>query len=131
MLDFISRFFARHDAPPPAQLWSVSVVSVHFDDKAIVTHHPGGAEQAIAWGDIASVTVRTTAGGPFVTDLFWVLAARDGRSGVTVPMGATGEQEFLRAMQSRLHGFDNMSVVEAMGSTDDASFVVWEAPAKN
>lgn len=131
MLDFISRFFARRDAQPTARLWSVSAVSVHFDDKAIFTRQIEGTEQSIAWGDIANVTVLTTAGGPFVTDLFWVLGARDGRSGVTVPMGAAGEQDFLRAMQSRLHGFDNMSVVEAMGSTDDASFAVWEAHAKD
>jgi hypothetical protein len=29
-------------------------------------------------------------------------------------------------MQSRLHGFDNMAVIEAMGSTEKASFTIWE-----
>ena len=34
-------------------------------------------------------------------------------------------------MQRRLAGFDNLAVIEAIGSTDNASFVVWEAGAKD
>jgi hypothetical protein len=55
-----------------------------------------------------------------------VLTHRDGRRGPVVPMDAEGEHALLKTMQRRLAGFDNMAVVEAMGSTRNASFVIWE-----
>jgi len=41
-------------------------------------------------------------------------------------MGAEGEHELLHEMQATLHGFDNMTVIEAMSSVGAAGFVVWQ-----
>jgi hypothetical protein len=125
MLSWLRKRFQRHEMPPQRRV-HVSPVRVTHDDKAIVLRQPNGAAEQILWSDLGSVSVITTDGGPFEADLFWVLAHRDGRRGPVVPMDAQGEHELLKAMQRRLPGFDNMAVVEAMGSASDASFVVWE-----
>lgn len=106
-----------------------SAVLVHSDDKLIHVHQADGSDEVIAWGEISRVAIQTTDAGPFVADLFWLIESSDG-GGVIVPMGATGESELLKAMQLRLEAFDNMAVVEAMGSTDRAQFTVWEADAE-
>jgi len=125
MLSWLRKRFQRHEMPPQRRV-HVSLVRVVHDDKTIVVRQPGGATEQIAWSDLGSVSVLTTDAGPYADDLFWVLTHRDGRRGPIVPMDAEGEHELLKTMQRRLHGFDNMAVVEAMGSTNNASFVVWE-----
>jgi hypothetical protein len=126
MLSWLRKYFGRQMDTPPKGPARTSSVRVDHDDKRIIVFRPGAREEAIAWGDLGSVIVQTTDKGPFEIDLHWVLSDRHGHRGPVVPMGAQGEQELLKTMQSRLHGFDNMAVVEAMGSTEAASFVVWE-----
>jgi hypothetical protein len=129
MLSWLRNLFERHEIPREIR-GPVSPVRVVHDDKTITVRQPGGREETIAWSDLASVTVLTTDHGPFEIDLFWVFRDRNGHRGPVVPMGAAGEHELLKAMQSRLHGFDNMAVVEAMGATSNASFVIWEHPRR-
>lgn len=126
MLNWISRLFRRrHEALP--QRRSMSPVCVHHDEKTITVDDGAGGISSLAWADLGSVTVLTTSAGPFVTDLFWILSDREGRTTVTVPMDASGEHALLLAMQARLPGFDNMAVVEAMSSTDGGVFQIWPA----
>lgn len=125
MLSWLWKRFQRHEMPPQRRV-QVSAVRVVHDDKTIVVRQADGTTERIAWSDLGSVSVLTTDAGPFEEDLFWVLTHRDGRRGPVVPMDAEGEHELVKTMQRRLHGFDNMAVVEAMGSTSSASFVVWE-----
>jgi hypothetical protein len=101
-------------------------ISVTHSEETITLRQADGALQSLDWTQLMRVFIRTTDQGPFVADLFWELEASDGR-GMTVPMGAAGESELLRTMQRRLAHFDNLAVVEAMGSTSAARFVVWEA----
>jgi hypothetical protein len=107
---------------PPA---AAAGVSVAYDDKEIVVRIAGSPDERLAWTDLTRVAVRTTDEGPFTCDLFWMLERADG-SALTVPMGSAGEAELLATLQHRLHGFDNLAVVEAMGSTECARYVVWE-----
>jgi hypothetical protein len=105
-------------------------VRVRFDDTTISLSEREGRESRLDWSEIAAVTVITSDAGPIENDLYWVLHGRDRARTLVVPMGAEGEHELLHAMQERLQGFDNMTVIEAMGSTGNASFTVWEpAPA--
>src|SRR5262245_1738560 len=122
MLSWLRKRLQRHEMPPQRRV-RVSAVRVIHDDKTITVRQPNGATEQIAWSDPGSVSVLTTDAGPYDDDLFWVLTHRDGRRGPVVPMDAEGEHELLKAMQRKLHGFDNMAVVEAMGSTSNASFV--------
>ncbi len=114
---------AARNAPPAAAGVRVvagpSQIELHVEDRA---------PAVLGWGDLASVVIVTTSGGPLDADLFWHLIPRERHKAMLrIPMGAEGEHDLLVSMQSRLAGFDNMAVVEAMGSTSEASFVVWDA----
>jgi hypothetical protein len=126
MVSWLSKLFPRrHEAAP--QRRSMSLARVVHDDKIITVTDGAGGTSSLAWSDIGRVTVLTTDAGPFQTDLFWVLADREGRHSITVPMDAGGEHTLLQAMQARLSGFDNMAVIEAMSSTDNDVFQIWPA----
>lgn len=103
-----------------------SDVRVSFDDARIVIAVKDGSRASLDWSELARVSISTTDAGPITTDLFWHLENAQGE-GLTVPMGVEGEHELLQAMQRRLEGFDNMAVVEAMGSTEIARFLVWSS----
>jgi hypothetical protein len=123
MLDWLLKLLRPAKKAPPKSIPETGVRVIQ-DEKSIRVVGPGEAVSAINWDDIARVTIRTTDTGPFTTDLFWHLQNSEGK-GPTVPMGAVGEHELLLAMQRRLDGFDNMAVVEAMGTSEKAEFVVW------
>lgn len=124
MLNWLTRLFRpRLEAPP--QRRPTSAVLVTLDDKIITVDNGQGSVDIMTWSDLANVTVLTTGSGPFVVDLFWILTNREGRQTITVPMGACGEHDLVQAMQMRLPGFDNMAVIEAMSSTEIATFQIW------
>lgn len=130
MLDWLKNLlFPRgyDDVASPPRAGMTSGFSVVFDERLIIVQDAAGQPRELPWGAIAGVIIETTSAGPFVTDLFWHIEARDPRQSLVVPMDADGEHELLKAMQSRLQGFDNMAVVEAMSSTDDAQFKIWPA----
>ncbi len=126
MLNWLSQLFRRRPEAVPHRR-STSPVRVVQDDKIISVYDDAGGIARLAWADLGNVTVLTSDTGPFEIDLFWVLADREGRQSITVPMGAEGENALLRAMQARLAGFDNMAVVEAMSSTGKGVFQIWPA----
>lgn len=130
MLNWLWKRHEREGAPHASRGSNPAVLDtgilVSFDNHTITVRQANGKTDTLAWADLVTVMVITSDQGPFVTDLFWILQSRDSRRSMVVPMGASGEHELLQAMQQRLHGFDNMSVVEAMGSTSNASFKVWE-----
>ena len=109
---------ARQDGPR----WRVI-----FNENDVQLTDPSGTTNELAWAQLAYVGIITTADGPGVPDLFWMLQQHDRRTSLVIPMGAEGEHELLHEMQSRLPGFDNMTVIEAMSSTDPAGFIVWQA----
>ena len=125
MLSWLWNRRARN-AKPPEDRGSGARERVQVGATAITVLHPDGKLDTLAWADLGTVTVLTSDAGPAETDLFWVLQSRDGRHRLVVPMGATGEHDLVIAMQARLNGFDNMAVIEAMGSTGHASFRIWE-----
>lgn len=119
------KFFGKENEPPKTS-GAEQVVRVIHDEQSITVRQPDGREECIAWQAISRVVIRTTDAAPFATDLFWLIEDQEGH-GPTIPMGAEGEHELLKTMQRRLDDFDNMAVVEAMGSTENARFVVWDA----
>jgi hypothetical protein len=117
---------SRPSGKPPLPGGNDEAATVRVNETSIAVPQADGTVETLLWADLGRVTVLTTDRGPAETDLFWVLSSRDNRRRLVVPLGAPGERELLKAMQRRLHGFDNMRVVEAMSSTRKASFVVWE-----
>lgn len=124
MLDWLKRRRQPDSTPSPGRA-TPSRVSVRFDDHVVRVKLPNGANSQLTWHDLGAVNIVTTADGPFAPDLFWLLQSIDKKTNLTIPMGAEGEHDLLRAMQSRLAGFDNMAVIEAMSSTGPAGFVIW------
>jgi hypothetical protein len=129
MLSWLRRLLGASGQGPAEPGNLESGHNVAFDDAGIRVREPGGSEHHMRWDDLASVVILTNDQGPFAVDVHWVLAARDQGLRLVLPMGSAGEQELLREMQQRLPGFDNAAVIDAMGSTDNASFLVWQAAA--
>jgi hypothetical protein len=128
MLNWLTKLFRRPpDVPPPRRRALASKVRVTCDDKTITIGDEEGCVTKLAWTELANVAVVTTELGPFEDDLYWVLTDRAGRQLPPIPMGARGEDALLAAMQGRLAGFDNMAVVEAMGSVSAGMFQIWPA----
>lgn len=125
MLGWLRKHLAHH-LPAVVKPRGRSPVSVTFSEDDITVTPAGGTPARIAWAEITSVTILTTDKGPAETDLAWLISPRDRHRSILVPMGADGEHELLHAMQERLAGFDNVAVIEAMGTTTNASFPVWE-----
>lgn len=128
MLNWLSKLFRRHHEALPRRPVTSSV-RVSHDDKTITLDSETSGIATLSWAEVASVTVLTTDAGPFQVDLFWILADRDGRHSLTIPMDASGEHALLKTMQARLPGFDNMAVVEAMSSTGHGVFQIWPPQA--
>lgn len=79
--------------------------------------------EAVAWSELAAVTIRTSGAGPFEDDLHWRLHRRDGMF-VAVGSGAEGVAALLERLQ-RIPGFDNEAVIAASSSAVDAEFQCW------
>jgi hypothetical protein len=124
MLDWLKKR-RQPDRAPIVGRSTPSRVAVSYDDHVVRIKLPSGATTHLTWHDIGAVNIVTTAEGPFEPDLFWLLQSMDKKTNITIPMGAEGEHDLMRAMQARLIGFDNMAVVEAMSSTGPAGFVIW------
>jgi len=99
---------------------------VKLSDTEIVCERPDGRVERVAWNDLTKVEILTTADGPLVPDVFWILHGSDG--GCAIPQGATGERELLARLQT-LSKFANDAVIEAMVSTSDRRFLCWQKDA--
>ncbi len=130
MLSWLWNRIAGHAKPPEPPVLVPPGPRVRFDGVSITVPRRDGNEESLAWADLTSVTILTSDAGPLAPDLFWVLAGREKGRSLVVEMGQAGEHELLKAMQARLQGFDNMAVVEAMGTTQNASFLVWQQGGK-
>ncbi|MFL5241960.1 MAG: hypothetical protein ACJ8FY_07615 [Gemmataceae bacterium] len=97
--------------------------TVTFDDESVTCRRSNGKSETVRWSDLRAVLIQTTDAGPFVDDVFWVLAGE--RSGCVVPSEADGMDRLLERLQ-RLPNFDNRAVIDAMASTDNREFVCWK-----
>lgn len=97
--------------------------SVAFDEEKVVRTMSNGETEVVRWDELQSVAVVTTGGGPWSEDVFWILKSRSG--GCAIPQEYQGAAELLKRLQE-LQGFRNEAFIEAMGSTENATFVCWE-----
>jgi len=96
--------------------------TVTFDNERITRILADGKSEVVTWADLKTITIVTTDQGPFVDDVFWVLAGS--ASGCVLPSEAQGMKELLPRLQA-LPGFDNKAVISAMSSAQNAKFVCW------
>lgn len=91
--------------------------------EGLVTWRPAsGGSVTIHLNDLVSVDILTTSMGPWADDLYYVLS--DAARTIAIPVSATGSGELLESLQT-LAGFDNETVIVAMGATGDGRFPVW------
>jgi len=121
----VLRHFRTDQAPRSRE--STGVV-VKFDDEQIAVRYGNGTAKSLRWSDLVKVGIVTTDEGPMRPDVFWGLHSVDDAALVVYPQEAQGAQELLTALQTRLEQFDNEQVIRAMGSADNAQFVVWTRP---
>jgi len=99
-------------------------IVVSFDDVGISAVYPDGTTEAIAWSEVQRITIETNESGPAGADFWWIFESDAKRC--AFPKGATGESEAIDAAPSRFPGFNDIAVIQAIGSTSDARFVCWE-----
>lgn len=105
----------------PGDPWRVNLA-----DERIEAIDPAGEARSIMLTDIRRIAIQTTADGPFGDDVWWLLFAKDDQPAIRFPQGAVGEQAALDLFTAR-PGFDFEEMIQAMGSTDNALFLVWRA----
>jgi hypothetical protein len=100
---------------------------VAFDDHSIRRDLSDGRVETIAWQELDEISIVTTDQGPWVDDVYWLFTNRDRSRGCVVSSAVEGFKELLPRIQL-LPGFDNRTVITAMGSTSNQRFVVWKKP---
>ncbi len=112
------KFFPGQSNLAPESDWIVTVT-----DNSIDTIDPKKVSSSILISEMEDVLIATNDSGPIGTDLWWIL--RGNGKVVIVPGGATGEKEMLNKLQ-QLPDFNNTEVIKAMGSCDNAEFLLWK-----
>ncbi|MBS0308386.1 MAG: hypothetical protein JSS58_05385 [Proteobacteria bacterium] len=117
---------ARKQGGEKGRLNPESRTVVSFDDEKITVRYENGEGREVRWDALTMIGIRTTDEGPFRPDMFWGLHAGSENPAVVYPQGATGDGELLHALQRRLPGFDNRTLIEVMGSTENNFFLIWK-----
>jgi len=96
--------------------------SITFDEE-LIRYEAGGEAIELRWDALIGIAIETTDQGPFVEDVFYILAGENNT--IICPSEAKGSQELLTRLQ-QLHNFDNEAVIAAMTSTSNQTFICWE-----
>ena len=123
MKNWLQRIFTK-----PKVSTSQNSGKVEFDTECVRFYHPEGGIQHIRWDKLDEVGIVTTDEGPFVEDVFFMLLSQDSQ-GCAIPQGAEGNEALLSRLQL-LPGFDNNAFIEAMGSTSNQNFKLWNKIAE-
>lgn len=100
--------------------------NVQVDDAGVIVVTKKGRDE-VRWGEVTCARIITTSDGPWGEDVFFVLEGTDGK-GCVVPHDAAVRTRLLQEMQARFEGIDDRKVIEAMGSTSRATFIIWKKP---
>ncbi len=114
--NFVTRVFLRN---------RIMEDRLMISDEDVARILQDGVVERVRWDDLEEVGILTTDEGPQCEDVYWLLLGADGKSGCVVPQSIKGMNELLDRLQ-KLPGFNNQSVIEAMGSTSNAKFICWK-----
>lgn len=98
--------------------------NVQVDDTGVIVVTNKGRDE-VRWVEVTRARIITTSDGPWGEDVLFVLEGTEGK-GCVVPHDAAVRTKLLQEMQARFEGIDDRKVIEAMGSTGRATFVIWE-----
>lgn len=107
--------------------WAARSVDTHWDVDADEVRHieEGNVVQRLRWADLERVHIVTDDSGPWGEDFWWVLEGPGGAA-IAVPSERVHSDDAMMSRLLQLHGFDHSRVLEAIGSTSNNRFVVWE-----
>ena len=100
-----------------------AAVKVWFDKEHAWVHWPSKEPESIKWDSLIGVAVETTDQGPFVEDVYWLLASKE--KVISYPSEASGSEEMLKRLQE-IPTFNNERLIEAMTCTDNQTFILWD-----
>lgn len=100
---------------------------VSIDAEAVTVQNPSGELNQLLWKDVLGISIETNDSGPFGSDAWWYVSGAEGS--VVFPLGATGEPETLAYFQ-KLPGFKDEVLIQAMSSTNEAMFILWQKDAE-
>jgi hypothetical protein len=99
-------------------------VVVRTDEQGISAQYPDGTILSIRWDEVQCVAIETNDSGPWGADVWWLIEGNQSRC--AYPGGANGDIDALKSMESRLTGFNDECVVQAMACTSNRRFVCWQ-----
>ncbi len=117
MLRKLIALFRKKLKGPPSEF------KVGFDENTVWVESPVGERKSLSWSELIGVAIRTTDQGPFVDDVFWLLASK--KDVIVYPSTAEGSKELLGKLQE-LRDFNNERVMEAMFCAENKTFIVWD-----
>jgi hypothetical protein len=120
---FPNNFFERR----ATQLAAARMPSLEVNAKEVVCRYPSGEQRRIGWERLEQVSIVTNDRGPFADDVFWVLT--DGETTIVI----TNDLPAIAALNERvcaLPGARADQIVAAMGSTENATFAIWQREAR-
>lgn len=114
-MEFLSSLFKRK---------SRRIVEKVVFDASKITYSPlRGEDVELHWADLCEVSIETTDQGPFVDDVFWVLAGGGRFCRISSTAGGMGE---LLEKLGELPGFNHEAVIVAMSVATNARFECWK-----
>ncbi|MBC8162877.1 MAG: hypothetical protein H7Z42_16840 [Roseiflexaceae bacterium] len=100
---------------------------VEYDADTIRTCSREVVVAAIRWDELDEITVFTSEAGPIGDDSVWLFASPSRSKIILIAGTCPGFPALLEVLQ-QLADFDNVALLEAMGSTTPGRFVVWRRP---
>ena len=114
---------------PPTPVESVPECKwrVTLDDDQISVQNASGQIRSVSKADLGAVVIATNDSGPWGADVWWLLFDSGKQQACSFPQGAIGEDAVMDFLLT-LPSFNHRQMINAMSSTDEAFFPVWEKP---
>jgi len=120
MLKKFLLFFKKSE---PQNKGPYEAVKVWFEDQQVWVQWPSKEPESIKWDAIIRIAIETNDQGPFVEDVYWLLASKE--KVISYPSEATGTEEMLKRLQE-IPTFNNERLIDAMTCTDNQTFILWD-----
>ncbi|TGM58363.1 hypothetical protein [Leptospira adleri] len=97
--------------------------TVILTDEFVRVEHPKRKTERIRWDEIEEIRLINTDSGPYEPDVWLALIGKDG--GCLIPNGCEGYDR-VYAIVSEYKDFNFLNVIQSMGTTDNAQFLLWK-----
>jgi hypothetical protein len=117
-MNFFQKLFGKTKSNNPEDDYVVTIT-----DTSIKVEHPERKTQQIYWNSIKTIKFINTDEGPFLPDIWLTLMGEN--EICMIPNGAKGYDTIYNIV-SAYEGFHFEKVIESMGCSENAEFLLWE-----